>query len=154
MTVTRVADEEDLLETVADVRDRDAAGLELADDRKQGVDLALRERGGRLVEDQDLGVEGQRLGDLDHLLFGHAELGDLLVEIQVALEQLQDLRRARPLGGVVDDLEGAGLPARLMADEHILQNRHLLEQAGLLIHDGDAAVVGLVRIAERDLLAV
>ena len=34
---------------------------------------AIGQRGGRLVHDEHLGVEGERLGDLHHLLLGHGE---------------------------------------------------------------------------------
>ena len=45
--------------------------------------------GGRLVEDQELGVEGERLGDLD-LLLG----SDLIVSVSIAGDQLPFLGAA------------------------------------------------------------
>ena len=46
---------------------------EVADDPEQLVDLGVVQRRGRLVHDQHVGVERQRLGDLDHLLLGDGE---------------------------------------------------------------------------------
>ena len=43
---------------------------------KSARDLVRRERRGRLVEDEDARVDGQRLGDLDELLVGHREAAD------------------------------------------------------------------------------
>ena len=84
-----------------DVDDRRRRSVaELADDPEQLVDLGVGQRRGRLVHDQDVGVEGQRLGDLDHLLLGDREVADprARVELQVQrLEQLARLRVERPL---------------------------------------------------------
>ena len=80
-----VGDQRQLFQPVRDVDDADAAVAELADDAEQFLDLRLGERGGRLIHDEHFGVERQRLGDLDHLLLGDGEIGDLDggVEVQV-----------------------------------------------------------------------
>ena len=48
--------------------------LEPAQQAEQVRGVAVVERGGRLVEDQQPDVLGQRLGDLDQLLLADAEL--------------------------------------------------------------------------------
>ena len=67
-TVMRSDDRVDLVEEVADEDDRHPLLLELAHDREQLLDLALIERGGRLVEDQHARVDVDGAGDRDHLL--------------------------------------------------------------------------------------
>ena len=68
-----VGDAEDLVEPVRDVQDRYAVGLEVPDHLEEALDLLLRERGRRLVHDDDLRVYGERLGDLDPLHLGDRE---------------------------------------------------------------------------------
>ena len=58
-----VGDLEDLFEPVADVDDAHATIAQLANDAKEGVGLALRQDGRRLVEDHHLGLPAERLGD-------------------------------------------------------------------------------------------
>ena len=62
-----VGDPADLLQTVRDVDDADALPSQRPEAIVQGPRLVIRERGGRLVEDQGPGLPGQRAGDLDQL---------------------------------------------------------------------------------------
>ena len=80
LDVTAVADDgddvgelADLLEPVADVEDRHAAVAEPTDGGEETVDLVGRERGGRLVHDQQPRAGGERLRDLEQLPVGDAE---------------------------------------------------------------------------------
>ena len=50
--------------------------LQLAQQVEQVLGVVVVERGGRLVEDQQLDLLGQRLGDLDQLLLADAQLTD------------------------------------------------------------------------------
>ena len=72
----RVAEIDDLAEIVRDVEDGDALGGEAADELEEKVRLAPDERGGRLVEDQHLGICDERAGDLHDLLFRRRKVGD------------------------------------------------------------------------------
>ena len=65
-----LADLEDLLQPVGDEQHGRALLAQGADDAEEPGHLAAGEGGGRLVHDQDAGVEGERLGDLDDLLVG------------------------------------------------------------------------------------
>ena len=71
-TVTRSAMREDLGHAVADVDDADAPRLAVRAGCANSRRLDLGQRRRRLVEDQHLAVERQRLGDLDQLLAGDA----------------------------------------------------------------------------------
>ena len=65
--------------------------------REQPLDLAARQRGGRLVHDQHARVEAQRLGDLDDLLVGDRQAAHRPVGVEPdaqAVEQPLDLRGA------------------------------------------------------------
>ena len=89
-----VAQLEDLVEAMADEQDRDAAIAEPADDREETRDLVRRQRCGRLVEDQDAGVERQRPGDLDQLLVGHRQAADQRLGVERDVELLEQRVRA------------------------------------------------------------
>ena len=112
-----VAQLEDLVEAVADEQHRDAAVAQAADDREQAVDLVRRQRGGRLVEDQDAGLDRQRLGDLDQLLVGHRQAADRRRDVELDVELLEQRLGAAAHRAPVDRPEAR---RRRVADEHVL----------------------------------
>ena len=65
-----------LLEPMGDVDDAHPLVAQLADDAEEFLDFRLGERRRRLIHDEHLGVEGERLGDLDHLLFGNGQVSN------------------------------------------------------------------------------
>ena len=66
------------------------------DHLEEAVHLAVGERRGRLVQDQDPGVGADGLGDLDDLLLGHAERADQPLGIDVGARRAPAVRgRAR-----------------------------------------------------------
>ena len=71
-----VRDLGDFVELVGDQDRGDALRLEFQQQVEQRVAVALVQAGGGLVEDQQLNLLGQRLGDLDQLLLADAEIGD------------------------------------------------------------------------------
>src|SRR3954452_21165511 len=81
-----VGEVEPLVEPVRDEDHRDAAIAQRLDHRQQRIDVAAAEHGGRLVEDQHAHLAMQRLGDLEHLARGDAELADLAVDVEVDAE--------------------------------------------------------------------
>ena len=89
----RVGDRADLLEPVADEDDRDAALAQPADGREEVVDLVRRERGGRLVHDQQPRARRERLRDLEQLPVGDAEPAHRRVRAEVDAELVEDARR-------------------------------------------------------------
>ena len=67
------------------------------------------EGGGRLVEEEEAGLDGDGAGDGDALLLAAAELGGFFVGMWLELEALEGLHGAGPGGGAreaVDFLEG------------------------------------------------
>ena len=71
-----VGDLLDFLEAVGDVDDPNAFGLELLDLLEKKLGLRAAQRRGRLVEDKQLCVQSERLGDLNQLLVGGRESVD------------------------------------------------------------------------------
>ena len=130
-----VAQLEDLVEAVAHEEDGDAAVAGAADDREEALDLVGRERRGRLVEDEDPGVEGERLGDLDELLVGHRQAAHRRGHVEPDVQLLEDARRPAPHLAPGDRSQAARRRAR---EEDVLRDREVREEPGLLVDDGDA----------------
>ena len=72
-----IGDLEQFVHLVGDVDDALALGLEGADDLEEMLDLAFGQRRGRLVHDENVGIVGHSLGDLDHLPVGDGEIAHL-----------------------------------------------------------------------------
>ena len=66
-------------QSMRDVDDELAARRETACQLKQPLGFAGRKRRGRLIEDQHIGVAGERLCDFDHLSFGKGQAAHLAV---------------------------------------------------------------------------
>ena len=96
----------DLLELLEAVRDVDHARpplAQVADDPEELVDLGVGQRGRRLVHDQDVRAERERLRDLDHLLLGDGEARDAGPRVELEVERLEELGGLRVEGLVVED---------------------------------------------------
>ena len=89
-----VGDLEHLVQLVRDEDDRHPVGLEVAEDLEQLERLLRREHGGRLVEDQDVGLAVERLQDLDPLLLADRDVGDQRVGVDLELELRGELADA------------------------------------------------------------
>jgi hypothetical protein len=68
-----------------------ALRLELKQQVEQRLTVLFRQRRGRLVEDQQLHILGQRLGDLDKLLLAGADIGDQRVGIFAQADLVEKL---------------------------------------------------------------
>lgn len=138
--VTHAADLEDLLQAVRDEQHRRALLAQGTHDTEEAGHLAAGQGGGRLVHDQDAGVEGERLGDLDDLLVGDGQSARRAVGVEFDTESLHQ-GGGRLVGGlVVDTAEGA---PGLAAHEDVLRDRQVGEEGGLLIDHRDARVAGV-----------
>jgi hypothetical protein len=84
-----VGDARDLVEPVADVNERDPFAPELIDLREKPLGFSAPERRGRLVENQQPGIERERFGDLDLLLRCDAQRADQLRRRNVEAEPPQ-----------------------------------------------------------------
>ena len=136
-----VTDDGDLVGNVGNlvelVRNDDAGHalfLEAQHQVKQRLGIGLIQGGGWLVQNQQLGVLRQSLGDFHHLLFAHA---DILNEGTGGLGQAYDFQIFIRLGvgGVPVNVEGLAL---LVAQEHVFADGHVRHQRQLLMDDDDA----------------
>ena len=144
-----VADPLDLVHAVGDVDDADAFGLDLLDQLEQPVGLALRERGGRLVEDHDRGPGAEGLGDLHHLLLGAGEVHHLVPAPEREAEAVQRLARLAGECALVED----GPPRQLVAEEQVLLDRELRHQREFLEHGAHAELARMVHRVDDGRLA-
>ena len=75
--------------------------LELAlhrdDERTEGLGLALRQTRRGLVEAEDLGVERQEPGQLDHPPRAGREVGDVMVPVGAQAEQVDEIADGGPV---------------------------------------------------------
>ena len=131
---------EDLVQTVRDIDDADAAARQELDDAENVLDILFLQHGGQLVEDDDLRIVHDRLGQLDQLLFCRAQMLDGHVQVDIALQKFHDLRRAAVKRLPVDEnTRFLFIPA----DKQIFHTRHVLHQGEFLMNDRDAAALRL-----------
>ena len=150
VSTVAVGDRHDLRELVGDEEDALALLGEILHDRHQLVDLLRREHGGGLVENQDLVFAVEHLQDLGALLHADGDVLDLRVGVDlqaVAFGELQHLLARLLL------LQEAVL-VRLHAEDDVVEHREALDQLEVLVHHADAEVVCVVRVLDRDDLAV
>ena len=102
----------------------------------RSLDLALGQRRGRLVHDQDPRVGADRLGDLDELLLRHAQRLDQPVGIDRRADARRAAPRARPARSRQSTRRHA--PAALERQRDVLGDGQVGEQRRLLVDRGDA----------------
>ena len=133
-----VADLRDLVELVRDEDDGHALGGQVPDPGEEQGDFRLGQDGGRFVQDQYLGIVDQGLGDLDHLLLGHAQGADQGVRANVRIQLGQELGRPGP-HGLFGQQRSLG---QLGPEEDVFEDGHLADQVEFLGHGGDAQPLG------------
>ncbi|MNC04958.1 hypothetical protein D3C75_524110 [compost metagenome] len=145
-----VTELEDLFHLVGDVDDAAPLVLQLVDDLEEVVDLFLGQGGGGFVHDDDLGVIGECLGDLDHLHLGDGEGADLDPWVYVDVQFVEDAL------GVVIHLAVVDEPALggVATEPHVVHHGALQYQVQLLVHHGYAIFQRLFGRGEVDLLAL
>ena len=130
-----VADMAEFLQAMGDVDERRPPVLEAANDAEELFDLAFRDRSGRFVEDENAWRLGKRLGDLDHLLLGGAEIAYPRVRGDVDLEVAEHLGDALPGGTPVEPISP---PERFIAEEDVFLDGHGRNQIEFLVDRADA----------------
>jgi hypothetical protein len=127
---------------VRDVDDADALRLQVLDHVEQHDLLRIGQRGGGLVEDHGLGVDGQRAGDLHHLLVGDGQVADQRAGVEADLQLFEDR-----VGAVIEraPVDAAEALARQLAQIDVLGHRHFLREAQFLVDEHDALGLGLQR---------
>jgi hypothetical protein len=146
-----VGDREDLLEAMRDEQHCRALVTQGAHHAEQSLDLRAGECRGRLVHDQDPGVERQRLRNLDHLLVGDREPPCDIAGRQPDAEPVEQ-HGGRGVDGAM--IDRSGVTARLPAHEDVLRHREIGEQGRFLVDHCDARVTSIGWAVEHHRLAV
>ena len=145
----RVGDRGDLVELVGDHDAGQATGAQAPEQVQQVRRVVLVQCRRRLVEDEQLHVLGERLGDLHELLLAHADVLDHLVGRLVQADARQQVDRAATGLGPVD----AERALDLVAQEDVLGDRELGDERELLVDDHDPGVLAGLDVLEADLFA-
>ena len=129
-----VGDAEHLGQAVRHVDDAAPLGGEPLDHGQDALDLAVGERRGRLVEDQDAGVADEQPRDLEELHLGDAQPLDRRARVEmVEADGGEQLSRARVEPPRQPERRHAGL-----AEDQVLGDRQRRHGAVLLVDDRDA----------------
>ena len=144
-----VGDHLDLIHAVRDVNDAQLLVAQIADDLEQLLDLRLGQCGRGLVEDDDLGLVGDGLGDLAHLLLADGQVAHLLGGIDLDAQLLEELLGLLVHLRVVND----ATLHEFAADEDVLRNGQVVHHVQLLVNDDDARLLSLLGTMEFDFLA-
>ena len=111
-----IGDAGDFLQPVRDVDHADAARPEVVDDREEMFGLGRGQGGGRLVEDEDARLGGERLGDGDQLALAEAQAADAEAWVEIDAGAVEQRARAAGHGAVV---ERAPAGHALLAEEEV-----------------------------------
>ena len=123
-----------LVELVRDEDDAEPLRRHGAQRREQAVDLARRQHGGRLVEDQEAGAAKQRLDDLQPLLLADRRASPTGASgSSVRPKCAADLGEPRRPAGAVEPAAPPG-----QADQQVLQHRQARRELEMLVHHADA----------------
>ena len=115
------------------------------DQCEQALGFARRQRGRRLVEDDDPGVQLQCLRDLDELTLARGEAFQRGIRWEVEIDLAEQLRGTGVHGVPVDDRQGPESPAGETVDEDVFCDGEVGEEIELLVDEGDAVVAGVPR---------
>ena len=136
---------------MADEQDALAFRRQVPHDLHQLVDFLGRQHGGGLVKDQYFVLAVQHLEDLGALLHAHGDIADLGVGVHLQAVFFAQLDHALAGLGLVKQ---SALAHGLHAQDDVVQHRKAFHQLKVLVHHADAQGVGVVGVADLDLLAV
>ncbi len=128
-----IGDLPDLPHAVRDIDDARAGGLELGDEIEQPGRLRFRQRGRRLIEDEEADFGQECLGDLHHLLVGARQVSDLGSRVEVEAEVTH--YRLCPVAHRRAVEEAA--PCQLATKKQVLLDREVGNEAELLEYWAD-----------------
>ena len=109
-------------------------------DGEEMVYLLVAECGGGLIEDDELGIDKERLGDLKQLLFCRIECGDEVGGVDLHAQPLEKFAGLFDHRALVGDAEFGDL----LAHENVFVHLEVVEDIDLLVHEGDARALGLL----------
>ncbi len=127
----------DLVELVRNDDGGDAAALEAEDQVQQVLGVGFVQRRGGLVQDEELDLLVQRLGDFHELLLADADFLDRGVRILAQADPGQQFDGAAAGLGPVDH----PAPGGFVAQEDVLHDGKLRDQREFLVDDHDAGLL-------------
>ena len=140
----------DFVELVGDDERGHPLLAELHQKRQQCIGIRFVQRSRRLVEDQQLDLLRQRLGDFDELLLADADIRDARRRRVLQAHLRQQLFRPRKGLGPMDH----ALVGDLVAEEDVFGNRQERHESQFLVNDDDAEFLAVRNPAEPTDLAV
>ena len=141
-----IAQPEYFRQAMRHVQQRRAAALQLAQDVEQVIRFRIRERGGRLVEHQDLAVERQARGQLAAAADARPTATPAGVSGSMPSDEpIEQHRRARAHRGLIEP----AVAAHLAAGEDVARHAQVRKAQHLLVDHADAVLDGL-RVGWRD----
>ena len=146
-----LADLAELFQAVGDVDHADALLLKVADDVHQLIDLFFGQRRGGFVQNKDLRVHRDRLGDFDHLLLGDGQVLDSGMRIKINAEIVKDALCIFVKFLFIDEQ-----PAHFhgsAADEDVVGDRQFRTKVQFLKDNGDAKFLCFGNIVDVDFFA-
>ena len=146
-----VGDPSNLLEAMGDVDDAGAARAEAPDSGEQMADLAIGERGRRLVQQEDSGVRADGTRDLDQLLFRQAEAVEPPIDVDGCADALEESGRPPRTRRPVHSRPG---PAAFGGQRDVLRDGQIGEDRRLLVDRSDAKCTRAGRSERANGLAV
>jgi hypothetical protein len=129
-----VREAEDLVQPVRDKDDTHAARAQHAQGREEALDVGHGERGGWLVEDEDVRLDDERPGDGDERLIGSGERGDAFEGIDRAADPGEHPRGSVPRFAPGDETARAGIAGD---DGDVFGDSHGADQTQILVDEGD-----------------
>ena len=145
-----------------DQEDGHALGSDLLDQLHQLAFFLWRGAGGRLVEEQQARVAGERAGDLQPPLVAIGQIAGVAVRMLLDADEPQQLHRLVGDPGLLLSLAPGfeqGVPdfrvhSRMLADPDVVEGRHVGEEPDLLKGPSDAQLGDPVRLEAGDVLAL
>ena len=137
-----IREREDLLELVADEQQCAARVAQLVHDAEQLRALALRQRGGGLVENEHARFVRQRARNLHHVFLRDAQAAGRHVGVEVRVEIAQHGRCLRAHRGPVHEAAAR----RLAIHEQVFRDRQVVERQAFLVNHADSERARRLRI--------
>ena len=137
-----VGDREDLLQPVRDEHHRHTPIAQRAQRGEEELDLALVQGGGGFVQNEELRLGDECLGELDQLSLGERKLSCMGAGIDIDPEIGEDAGRFGFDARIVDLAQPGG---RHTAKEDVFRHGQVRAETQLLVDRGDADRFGLVR---------
>jgi len=133
-----VRDPENLVELVADEKDRFALRFKAFDKLIELFDFLMGQRCGRLIHNDDTRINRQSARDCDKVLVGDAQIFELVIRIDIRTNACQNAAR---LFGHRFEINQTEFAARCVAKENILRNGQFIKEHCFLM-DCSHAIVG------------